>query len=241
MSAVVDPSLLADGARPRVVLTGYSRGIGRATALALSARDAELFLFGRPSAGSERTVAELAERRATIRSYDVELADADSVIRAARSLLADVGPPDVVIHNAGIIERQTVESTSTEQWDRQLDVNLRAPFVLTRELLPRMRGRGCGRHLYVGSIASTVGTARAAPYCASKWGLVGFVKSLAEELRDSGLMAMVLLPGSVDTEMLSGSGFTPRLSPEEVARTIVYFSLDASTKHNGSVVEMFGT
>jgi len=241
VSAVVDPSTPEQGASPRVVLTGFGRGIGRATALALSARGTQLLLLGRPSAASERTLAELRACRANLRSYEVELADADSVVRAARSLLADVGPPDVVVHNAAVIERQTVEDTSTEHWDRQLDINLRAPFLLTRELLPSMRRRGHGRHLYVGSIASTVGTARASSYCASKWGLLGFVKSLAEELRDSGQMAMALLPGSVDTEMLNGSAFAPCMSPEEVARTIVYFSLDAPAKHNGSVVEMFGT
>src|SRR5690606_15875581 len=119
-------------------------------------------------------------------------------------------------------------------------VNLRAPFILTRSFLRAMRERGRGHMVFVGSISSTLGTARAAAYCASKWGLVGFVKSLAEELKDTGLMAVAVLPGSVDTRMLEGSGFEPRISPVQVASTLVHYALDAPTAHNGGVIEMFG-
>ena len=104
-----------------------------------------------------------------------------------------------------------------------------------------MRGAGRGRIVHVGSISSTVGTARAAAYCASKWGLVGLMKSLAEEISGSGLATVAILPGSVETRMLEGSGFAPRMRPEEVACAIVHYALDAPTAHNGAVVEMFGT
>jgi 3-oxoacyl-[acyl-carrier protein] reductase len=104
-----------------------------------------------------------------------------------------------------------------------------------------MRGAGRGRFIQVGSISSTLGTANAAAYVASKWGVVGFTKSLAAELSGSGLAAIAILPGSVDTEMLAGSGFEPRMHAEDVAQTIVHFALDAPPAHNGGVVEMFGT
>jgi 3-oxoacyl-[acyl-carrier protein] reductase len=103
-----------------------------------------------------------------------------------------------------------------------------------------MRAARRGRIVHVGSISSTLGSARAAAYSASKWGLVGLMKSLAEELADSGLSTVAVLPGSVDTEMLAGSGFSPRMRAEDVARTLVYHALDASHAHNGGVVEMFG-
>jgi 3-oxoacyl-[acyl-carrier protein] reductase len=66
------------------------------------------------------------------------------------------------------------------------------------------------------------------------------MKSLAEELRDSGLMTVAILPGSVDTDMLKGSGYPPRMTPEDVAQTIAHYALDAPLAHNGSVIEMFG-
>ncbi len=146
-----------------------------------------------------------------------------------------------MVHNAAVIFRKTVEETTLSEWDQQLAVNLRAPFLITRALLPGMKSRGSGRIVFVGSISATLGTARSAPYNASKWAVSGFMKSLAEELTDTGIMTVAVLPGSVDTSMLEGSGFAPRMTPEDVARTLVHYALDAPLAHNGGVVEMFGT
>jgi 3-oxoacyl-[acyl-carrier protein] reductase len=121
-----------------------------------------------------------------------------------------------------------------------LRVNLTAPFVLTRALLPAMRARRSGRIVFVASISSTLGTAKLSAYCASKWGIVGFMKSLAEELSDSGLMTCAVLPGSVDTRMLTGSVFPPRMSADDVARTLLHYAFDAPLAHNGASIEMFG-
>ena len=88
-----------------------------------------------------------------------------------------------------------------------------------------------GRHL---------GTPKQSAYCAAKWGTVGFVKSLAEELRGTGLQAMSVLPGSVDTDMLKGSGFAPAMQPEHVAKTVSFLAFDAPDAKNGSSVECFG-
>ena len=146
-----------------------------------------------------------------------------------------------MIHNAGIATRTRIEDTSYSSWQLQLEVNLSAPFVLTRALLPAMRARGSGRFVFVASISATMGTANLSAYCASKWGVVGFMKSLAAELSDSGLMACAVLPGSVDTQMLEGSGFPARMSAEAVAQTLLHYALDAPLAHNGASIEMFGT
>lgn len=223
-----------------VAITGASRGIGRATALALGHRGARLALVGRESAGLEKTLRELADLGVSASSFHADLSDPEQTAAAARAVLERLGTPDAVIHNAGIIDRASVVETSPASFERQLAVNLRAPFLLTREWLPSMLERASGRLVFLGSISSTLGSAGAAAYCASKWGLVGFVKSLAEELSDSGLMAVAVLPGSVDTPMLSGSGFPPRMTPADVASTVVHYALDAPLAHNGSVIEMFG-
>lgn len=222
------------------VVTGPSRGIGRATALAFAERGVDLALLGRPSASLAETVRAASDRGASVLQLDCDLTAAAEIERAAERL-RDLGAPDVLVNNAAVIRRHRIEQTSLEALDEQIAVNLRAPFVLTRALLPAMRRAGRGRIVNVGSISSTVGTAGAAAYCATKWGLVGFTKSLAVELSDSGLSTVAILPGSVDTRMLDGSGFSPRMTPEDVARTIVHFSLDAPIAHNGGVVEMFGT
>lgn len=221
------------------VVTGASRGIGRATALELADRGVALTLLGRPSKELDATCA-AARRRVRTSVVACDLSRPSDIARAAETLLGDSGAPDVVVHNAAVIHRAPVEELSEAQWNDQLDVNLRAPFLLTRALLPAMRRAGRGRLIYIGSISSTLGTRFASAYCASKWGLVGFMKSLAEELSDTKLMAVAVLPGSVDTRMLEGSGFSPRMSAGDVAKTVVHYAVDAPLSHNGGVVEMFG-
>jgi len=223
------------------VVTGASRGIGRAVALALAARGQRLSLLCKKSVGLDETVDRARQLGVSAESIPCDLADPAEVRSAASRVLETANAPTVVVNNAGVIHRGPIESATDAEWNEQLDVNLRAPFQITRAFLPAMRAARRGRFIFVGSITSTIGARHAAAYAASKWGLVGFMKSLAEELSDSGLSAMAVLPGSVDTEMLVGSGFPPRMTVEEVAKTITYFSLDAPVSHNGGVVEMFGT
>jgi len=225
----------------RVLITGASRGIGRATALACAARGAELGLLGRPSE-RQRETAELCAKAGakSVLSLAADVTQSEQLERAADEFLVAFGAPDAVIHSAGVAVRTSIEATSVAAWQEQLQINLSAPFVLTRALLPAMRSRRTGRILFVGSISSTLGTANLAGYCASKWGLIGLMKSLAAELTDSGLLTCAVLPGSVDTEMLIGSGFPPRMSAESVARTLVHYAFDAPLAHNGASIEMFG-
>ncbi len=224
-----------------VVLTGASRGIGRATALALAARNCRLALLGRPSAAARALSDELTSTGAAARWFDCDLRATDQIEASARAALDAFGAPDALIHDAGVIHRASLEQTSVAAWNEQLDVNLRAPFVLSQAFLPALRGARRGRIVFVGSITSTLGARHAAAYCASKWGLVGLMKSLAEELTDSGVSTVAVLPGSVDTEMLEGSGFPPRMRAAEVAQVLVHHALDAPAAHNGGIIEMFGT
>ena len=226
----------------RVLITGMSRGIGRAAALACAARGAELGLLGRPSERQRETAESCLKGGAKrVLSLAADATRVEQLERAASEFLEAFGAPDAIIHSAGIAVRSSIEATSVASWQEQLQINLSAPFILTRALLPAMRARRTGRIVFVGSISSTLGTANLAGYCASKWGLIGLMKSLAAELTDSGLMTCAVLPGSVDTEMLVGSGFPPRMSPEAVAQTLVHYAFDAPLAHNGGSIEMFGT
>lgn len=217
------------------LVTGAGRGVGRAVAQRLAERGLRLALVGRASESHAALAKSLNALELT-----ADFADAASLSLAAERALQELGPPSVVVHNAGMVVRERIEATSIAAWDEQMAVNLRAPFVLTRSLLPRMRAAGRGRFVFVGSISGTLGSPGAAGYAASKWGLTGFMKSLAEELTDSGLMACAVLPGSIDTDMLKGSPFPPRMSAEDVARSIEFLALDAPLSHNGATLEMFG-
>lgn len=224
-----------------VVITGASRGIGRATALAFARRGLPLALVGRPSAMQDETAALAGDLGVEAHVYPCELTDAHALTRAAEALVAQQGAPRVVVNNAGeLVRGPRVHETPLEDWDRVLAVNLRAPFVLCRALLPAMLARGRGRFVHVASISATLGSPGAASYAASKWGLVGLSKSLAEELRDSGLQSVAILPGSTDTDMLARTPFEARMSAHDVAQLLVFYGLDAPDAVQGSAVEMFG-
>jgi 3-oxoacyl-[acyl-carrier protein] reductase len=222
-----------------VLITGATRGIGRATAELFVERGCSLALLGRRWASLESVRTVLESRGTAVRTFPCDLADIEQ-LEAATNQLREIGVPDVLINNAGIARRAPVVETTPQSFDEHLAVNLRAPFLLARALLPKMLQRGSGRIINVASISATLGSANQTAYNASKWGLVGFTKSLAEELHDTGLMTVAVLPGSVDTDMLRGSGFPPRMSAEDVARTLVHYALDAPLAHNGGVIEMFG-
>jgi 3-oxoacyl-[acyl-carrier protein] reductase len=223
------------------VVTGPSRGIGRATALALAARGLDVALLGRPGPGLDdvaRAIAGLGRRGIAIACDVAVEADVD---RARDAVLAELGAPRVVVNNAGVVRRgATVEETAVADWDRVLAVNLRGPFLVARAFTGPMRAAGRGRFVHVASISATLGSPRNASYAASKWGLLGLHHSLAEELRGSGVQSMAILPGSVDTDMLAGSGFSPAMTADDVARAVVQLALDAPDAMHGAAVEMFG-
>ncbi len=226
---------------PKVaVVTGASRGIGRAAALALAARGMDVALLARTVEALEETAGRVVQAGRRALALRCDVTQSHEVARAAAEVARELGAPDVVVANAGVVRRAPVHEMSEGEWDEVLAVNLTGVFLTARAFLPPMLERGRGRFVAIGSISSTIGTARQSAYCAAKWGVVGFVKSLAEELRGTGLQAMCVLPGSVDTRMLEGSGFAPRMHADDVARAVVFAGLDAPDAMNGSAVEMFG-
>jgi 3-oxoacyl-[acyl-carrier protein] reductase len=226
--------------REIAVITGASRGIGAATARAFAARGIQVAMIARAHDELETASRAIAALGIDATMISCDVADPDQVARAARSILS-LGTPRVVVNNAGIVHRgKRVHETDVASWDEVIAVNLRGPFLITRALLPAMLVEKRGRFIQIASISATIGSPGAASYAASKWGVVGFSKSLAEELRGTGLQSIAILPGSVDTQMLEGSGFTPQMSADDVAKTIVFAALDAPDALNGSAIEVFG-
>ena len=224
------------------VVTGAGSGIGKATALALAGRGLDVALVGRTESPLRETAAAVVKSgvRALVSIADVSVAD--DVRRMADAVTSGMGTPVLVVNNAGTAGRKArIEAVEDAEWDAVLGANLRGLFLVTRAFLPAMRNARMGRFVTVGSISSTLGTAGLAPYCASKWGALGFTKSIAEELRGSGLQALAVLPGTVDTPMAKVGGFIPRMTAAEVARVIVYAGLDAPPAMNGSAIECFGS
>lgn len=209
------------------VVTGASRGIGRAIADALA------------QAGA--TVAGCSlHGTATTSRCDVRLA-AD-VARFAAEVQTKHGPADIVVNNAGTVVRAALANLEEAAWDEVVDGNLKGTFLVSRAFLPGMLARQSGRIINIASISGRQGTAGLTAYCAAKHGVIGFTRALAEEVRAAGITVNAVCPGSVDTDMLriGMPGAKPQMSPEDVAGVVLYLAAEAPLALTGSCVDVFG-
>jgi NAD(P)-dependent dehydrogenase (short-subunit alcohol dehydrogenase family) len=218
------------------IVTGGGRGIGAAVARALTAAGARVTVFAR-SRGEVEAVAARGDAALAVEG-DVAV-DAD-VERLFAEHARGVGPCDVLVNNAGILARGAVDALAPERFRRVLEVNLVGAFLCARAAAPGMKARGRGRIVNVASISGTLGTAEGGAYNASKWGLIGLTKCLAEELRPFGVQAIAVSPGSVDTAMLRETPFDPEMRPEDVARVVAWCCGEAPDAMTGANVEVFG-
>lgn len=208
------------------LVTGASRGIGHAVAAGLAAAGARLLLSARGGpdldAAAEETGGEALAADLSTPGGPAELA------AAARERLGDA--PDVLVNAAGVFGLAPAHRLEAGELDRHLAVNLRAPVLLVRSLLPRMLRRGSGRLVHLGSVAGRRPFPENAAYGASKYGLRGFHEILAEELTGTGVSSLLVEPGPVDTaawdplESRLGSDLPPRdamLRPGTVAEAVL--------------------
>jgi uncharacterized protein len=202
----------------KVLLTGATGGLGQAIARALRSKGADLILTGRRVDVLEPLAAELSGR-----ALAVDLSDASEIDR----LLAEAGDVDILVANAALPASGMLDSFSTEQIDRALDVNLRAPIVMTHALAPRMLSRGRGHLLFMSSLSGKTGTAGSSMYNATKFGLRGYAMAMRAELHGSGVGVSAVFPGFIreagmfaeaQVELPRGVGTR---SPEDVAKATV--------------------
>lgn len=218
------------------IVTGGGRGIGAAVARALTARGLAVTVFARTAAQIERVVREGGAAVAVAGDVRREEDVARLVLAHERAL----GPADVLVNGAGILERGLAEETSPAAFREVLEVNLTGAFLCARAVIPGMKDRRQGRIVNVASISGTVGTAGASAYNASKWGLIGLTKCLAEELRGYAVSCLAVSPGSVDTEMLKRTPYAPDMTPDDVAKVVVFAALDAPDAMTGANLEVYG-
>jgi NAD(P)-dependent dehydrogenase (short-subunit alcohol dehydrogenase family) len=228
---------------PSAVVTGGGRGVGAAAAVRIAARGGRVVIMARTRDQLEATAARIERAHGGSRAHAVvgdvgSAVDVQRMAQAAERFLD--GAPDLLVNNAGIVRRALAHEMDESAWDAVMGTNLKGAWLCIRALLPGMLARGSGRIVNVASISATLGSPRMSAYCASKWGMVGLTQSVAEETRDRGVQVMAVLPGSIDTEMLVGSGFEARMTADEVARTIEWLGLDAPATMTGSAVPMFG-
>lgn len=211
------------------LITGGSRGIGKAIATKLAQLGASVGLCGREPESLHTTAAELRKLPANVFAQPADVtkaADIDSLVRATES---NLGPITVLVNNAGVGNPGfgPVQDKSEQDWDRVLDTNLKGAFLVSRAVALGMIQRRCGDIINISSLAGKNTFSGGALYCASKWGLQGFTGCMAEDLRQYGIRVSAICPGSVATEF---AGRGPKdigkvLTPEDVAHAVAMLAL----------------
>jgi NAD(P)-dependent dehydrogenase (short-subunit alcohol dehydrogenase family) len=200
------------------VITGASRGLGKAMALALGEAGASLAMVSRDAVALEQAVAEVRARGAEAEGFPADVSQEDEVSALRERVIARFGKVHILINNAGINIRKPVTEFTLEEWRRVLDTNLTGAFLMVRAFLPHMRGHGYGRIINVTSTLSHVGLPLRTAYASSKAGLLGFTRALALELAPEGITVVGISPGPFATEINRPLLEDPAVSREFIAR-----------------------
>ena len=231
----------------RALITGATSGIGKAIAVALAGLGAQVIAHGRDADRGAQTVEAIEKLGGKARFIAADLTEPDSV----RRLAAEAGPVDILVNNAGIYEFGATPDTDDKTFDRHVNINLRAPYILAQQLIPPMAARGTGVVVNLSTLAASVPARQAGIYGATKAGLELLTRVWADEFGRSGVRVNAVAAGPTETP---GTAVTPGLaeglatttalgrvaSAEEIANVVAFLVTPAASYVNGAVVAVTG-
>ena len=197
------------------LVTGASRGIGRATALALAQAGCDVAVgYQRAAIEAAEVVAEIHALKCRAMSVQADVADPHEAARAVREVEEGLGPIGVLVNNAGINASKPLAEITPKDWTHTISINLSSAFYVTQAVLPSMRARKWGRIIMLSSIAAQTGGVIGPHYAASKAGLIGLMHSYANLLAKEGITANAIAPALIETDMIKGNeAIKPTLIP----------------------------
>jgi len=235
------------------LVTGASRGIGRAVALTLAEEGVEVYINYRSQAdAAEQTRQDIEARGGTAKLAPFDVSNPEEVKSGVKTLLEKSGRLDILINNAGITRDNLVPIMKQSQWDEVIQTNLTGTFLLTKTAVRPMMKARFGRIVNMTSVAGQYGNPGQSNYSAAKAGIIGFTRSVARELADRSITANAISPGLIDTDMAEGispeirSGIIQRIplgrigAPEEVANAVLFLVSDHAQYITGQVIGVNG-
>lgn len=235
------------------LVTGSTRGIGRAIAEALAGAGARVAVTGRDAAQAQGVAAEIAAATgADARGYGADLGDTANAAALVEAVERDFGTLDILVNNAGLTRDGLLMRLKDDDWDAVINANLRGAFATCRAATRGMMKRRWGRIINVASVVGLTGNKGQANYAASKAGLIGMTKSIAKELASRNILANVVAPGFIDTDMTAAMTAEARAAlsagiplerlgtPADVAGMVVVLASDISAYITGQVFVVDG-
>jgi len=204
------------------LVTGGSRGIGLAIAARLGRMGARIAICARSAESLERAAEGLRRDAVETLAMAADVTRSAEVTALVERTRKSLGPVDILVNNAGVGIFGPVQALRESDWDAVLDTNLKAVFLVSKEVAPEMIRRRTGQIINISSLAGKNAFANGSVYCASKWGLLGLTYCMAEDLRTYGIRVSAVCPGTVATEFSPHAGKDPSkmLQPDDVAHAV---------------------
>ncbi|MGD8574964.1 MAG: 3-oxoacyl-ACP reductase FabG [Gammaproteobacteria bacterium] len=234
------------------LVTGASRGIGKAIALALGKAGARVVGTATSDAGAEAISAYLKAEGVEGHGMKLDVADPESVAATLDTINTEMGAPAILVNNAGITRDNLLMRMKEQEWEEIINTNLSSIFRLSKACLRGMMKARQGRIINIGSVVGATGNPGQANYCAAKAGIVGFSKALAREVGSRGITVNVVAPGFIDTDMTRGLPEENRKAmleqvplgrlgaPEDIAQAVLFLASPAGAYVTGETLHVNG-